>query len=346
MNVQGSQFTDKSRFFQPRPQDISSTANDALKSAVNSASLPAEQTNSPVNPQQADTVTIGSVSLDLNFARSDSLSTAASVKDSKGYASMRQNLSRSYESELKIDFSFASNDPAVADKLAKLDPSILADWQKTAADLQSNPQNYNDFVKATDSMFNEIEKAMGLGSTGLDYAADFFKNKVGGFLNDVKQQMDYFNSNPLGTGPDKGLNIPGLFDAAKKDIPGDLAKYLEQQVKDLQSVSPESALLKRLNEIYKQLMDKLTQPQTSGPDTLSPQPPQNLDTTQTPTQPNPGAGNPDDGTGSDKPERVEEFSQRYSSYTQKSVSSSILLSYAQQAAPAEDKTANKLALTA
>lgn len=347
MNVLGPQFADNGRFFQPRPNDLSSNTDGAFKNDVNSASLPAEQRDSPVNPQQADTVTIGSVSLDLSFARSESLSTTASVRDSSGYASIRQDLSRSFESELNIDFSFASTAPGAAEKLSKLDPSIFAGWRKTATDLQSlNPQDYNDFVKATDGMFNEIEKALGMGSTGLDYAADFFKDKVGGFLNDVTAQMDYFNNNPLGSGPDMGLNIPGLFDSAKKAIPGDLAKYLEQQIKDLQTDSPESELLKRLKEIYKQLMEKLAQPLTGGPDPFLPQPADSVDMAQTPAQSNPGSGNPDDATASEKPERVEEFSLRYSSYMRKSVSSSILLSYAQQAAPAEDKSASKLALTA
>lgn len=360
MNVQGPQFTDASRFFQPRPRDISSTANDAFEDAVNSASLPAEQTNPSANPQQADTVTIGSISLDLSFARSESLSTAASVKDSSGYASVRQDLSRSFESDLNIDFSFVSTDPGVADKLAKLDPSILSDWQKTATDLQSlNPQDYNDFVKATDGMFNEIEKALGMGPTGLDYAADFFKDKVGGFLNDVNKQMDYFNNNPLGSGPDMGLNIPGLFDSAKKAIPEDLSKYLDQLMKDLEKSNPESELLKRLKEIFKKLMEEIALPQngaadpliqpqaqTGGVDPAVSQQPQNVDVTQTPPQSNQGSGNKEDGAGSGDPELAEEFSMRYASYTRRSVSSSILLSYAQQSAPAEDKSVNKLALTA
>jgi hypothetical protein len=349
MNVQGPQVTDLSRFFKPRPQDSSSTANDAFKNAVNSASLPAEQSVPPVNPQQADTVTLGSVSLDLNFARSESLSRTASVKDANGSASLRQDLSRSYESELKIDFSFAATAPGTAEKLANLDPAIMADWQKTAADLKSlNPQDYNDFVKATDSMFNEIEKALGMGSTGLDYAANFFKDKVGGFINDVNKQMDYFNNNPLGSGPDMGLNIPGLFDSAKQAIPGDLVKYLDQVMKDLEKSNPGSELLKQIKEVYKQLIEKLTQPQTGGLDPFFQQQPQNIDPTQTPSAPNPGSGSQDSETApNDKQERVEEYSSRYSSYTRKSVSSSILLSYVQQqSAPAEDKSANTLALTA
>lgn len=349
MNVQGPQLADTSRFFQPRPHDISSNADDAFKNAVNSASLPVEQPRLPVNPQQADTVTFGSISLDLNFARSDSLSRTASVKDANGYASVRQDLSRSYQSELNIDFSFASNAPGVSEKLANLDPSILADWQKTASDLQSlDPQDYTDFVQATDSMFNEIEKALGMDSTGLDYAANFFKDKVGGFINDVNKQMDYFNNNPLGSGPDMGLNIPGLFDSAKQSIPGDLATYLDQVMKDLEKSSPDSELLKQIKEIYKQLLEKLVQPQTGGPDPFSQQTPQSADATQIPSAPSQSAGNQDDGTGAEtKPERMEEFSSRYSSYTRKAVSSSILLSYVQQqTAPAEDKSANKLALTA
>jgi hypothetical protein len=374
MNVQGPLSADKSRFCQPRTQDTSSTANDAFQNAVNSASLPQPvgQTNPPV-PQQADTVSIGSISLDLNFARSESLSTAASVRDAKGSASVRQDLSRSFESDLKIDFSFASNDPAVADKLAKLDPSILADWQKTAANLKSgNPKDYNDFVKATDGLFNEIEKALGMGSTGLDNVAGFFKDKVSGFLNDVNKQMDYFNKNPLGAGPDMGLNIPGLFDAAKKSIPDDLSKFLDQVMRDMEKSNPDSELLKRLKEIFKQLMDKLTQPQngaadpmaqqqgqvggadtavpqlppTGGAASASPQQPNNVDATQTPAQPNQGSGDNGNGPGSNKPERVEEFSSRYTSFEQRSVSSSILMSYTQQAAPAQDKSANTLALTA
>jgi hypothetical protein len=361
MNVQGPQFNSASRFFKATPQDTSSTANDAFQNAVNSASLPQpiEQSNPPV-PQQADTVTFGSISLDLNFARSESLSRTASVKDSSGSASVRQDLSRSYESDLNIDFAFATNDPAVADKLAKLDPSILADWQKTASHLQSlNPKDYNDFVKATDGMFNEIEKALGMDSTGLDYAADFFKNKVGGFLNDVNKQMDYFNSNPLGSGPDLGLNIPGLFDSAKKTIPDDLSKFLEQAMKDMEKSNPDSELLKRLKDIFKQLMEKLSQPQNGAANpfasqlpqpgesgAVSTQPPKNVDATQPSSQPDQGSGNKDNGTGSDKPERVEESSMHYASYTRRSVSSSILLSYAQQAAPAEDKSTNRLALTA
>lgn len=349
MNVQGPQLADTSRFFQPRPHDISSNADDAFKNAVNSASLPAEQTHLPVNPQQADTVTFGSISLDLNFARSESLSRAASVRDANGYASIRQDLSRSYESELNIDFSFATTAPGVSEKLANLDPSILSGWQETAADLQSlSADDYNDFVKATDSMFNEIEKTLGMDSTGLDYAADFFKDKVGGFINDVNEQVDYFNNNPLGSGPDMGLNIPGLFDSAKEAIPGDLAKYLDQVMKDLEKSNPDSELLKQIKEIYKRLMEELVQPQTGGPDPFYQQTPQDVDATQIPSQPGQNAGNQDDGDGAEnKPERVEEFSSRYSSYTRKSVSSSILLSYAQQQAePVEGKSANKLALTA
>ena len=349
MNVQGPQIADSNRFFKPRPHDISSNADDAFKNAVNSASLPVEQPRLPVNPQQADTVTFGSISLDLNFARSESLSRTASVQDANGYASVRQDLSRSYQSELNIDFSFATTASGVSEKLANLDPSILADWQKTASDLQSlNSSDYNDFVKATDNMFNEIEKALGMDSTGLDYAANFFKDKVGGFINDVNEQMDYFNNNPLGSGPDMGLNIPGLFDSASKAVPGDLAKYLDQVMKDLEKSNPDSELLKQLKDIYKQLIEKLAEPQTGGPDPFVQLPPQNVDSTQIPSQPAQTGRGQDDGTGGEnKPERVEEFSSRYSSYTRKSVSSSILLSYTQQqSAPVEDKSANKLALTA
>jgi hypothetical protein len=376
MNVQGPLSADKSRFCQPRTQDTSSTANEAFLSAVNSASLPQPvgQTNPPV-PQQADTVSIGSISLDLNFARSESLSTSASVKDANGSASVRQDLSRSFESELKIDFSFASNDPAVADKLAKLDPAILADWQKTAANVKSlNPKDYNEFVKATDGMFNEIEKALGMSSTGLDNVAGFFKDKVGGFINDVNKQMDYFNKNPLGSGPDLGLNIPGLFDSAKKTIPDDLSKYLDKTIKDMQSSNPESELLKRLKDIFKELIDKLTQPQTDPANPMAPQKgkaggadpavskspqtggsapvsqqqPHNVDTAQVTAQPDQGSKDKGDATGATNPQRMAEFSSRYASYEQRSVASSILLSYSQQAAPVPvaDKSANTLALVA
>lgn len=348
MNVLGAQFPDPARYVPLRPQTNSSMADEMFSDKTNPASNPTGPDGlSSVNPQQADTVTIGSVSLDLSFARSESLSTSASVKDSSGYASIRQDLSRSFQSELNIDFSFASTASGVAEKLSNLDPSIFAEWQKTASDLLSlNTQDYNNFINATDGMFNEIEKALGLGSTGLDYVADFFKNKVGGFLNDVNRQMDYFNNNPLGSGPDMGLNIPGLFDSAKKAIPGDLAKYLEQRIKDPQNVGPESELLKRLKEIYKQLMEEVAQPATGGPDPFSPQPPQNADMAQTTAQSNPDSQRPDETDDSSKLDRVEEFSIRHSSYMRKSVSNSILLSYAQQAVPAEDKSANKLALTA
>jgi hypothetical protein len=271
---------------------------------------------------------------------------------------VRQDLSRSFESELNIDFSFAAAVPGGAEKLSQLDPSMFAEWQNTAADLMSlNPQDYNEFVTATDNLFNEIEKALGMGSTGLDYAADFFKDKVGGFLNDVSQTMDYFNNNPLGSGADMGLNIPGLFDNVKKAIPGDLTKYLEQVMKDLENADPNSELLKYLKEIYKQLVEKLANPDVSGqnPSLTSPIPTGGLEPYYArgsdgqfyPAQSqSASAGEEIDNTANPgQTDRVEEFAMRYSSYMKKTVSSSILLSYAQQMAP-DEKSNNGLALTA
>ncbi|MBI4666642.1 MAG: hypothetical protein HY751_09565 [Nitrospinae bacterium] len=230
-----------------------------------------DASNQPVPSDDANkseklgSAVFGNISLDLSYSQAESLSRQVTMQDSSGSVTTREDYFRSFSSSLSLDFSFMARYNGAADKLSQLDSSVFSDWNAAAGDLMSfNPKDYEEFVTATDQLFNEIEKVMGMGPTGLDHVAQFFSQEVKGFIDGVQGKLDYFKQNPLGEGANKGLDIPGLFNAANDAIPGDLQKFIEDtmpKLPDNGQDSPENESLRRLRDIFAQLLEKLKNPE-------------------------------------------------------------------------------------
>ncbi len=177
----------------------------------------------------------GNIHLDLYFGRAEYQRTDITRQGPDGAQTLRQELYRRFEAGLSLDFSFMARFDGAAEKMSQLDTSVFDKWMKTAGDLLNlKEEDFEEFVKATDELFNEIEKVLGMGPDDLDYIADFFSSQVDSFLDDVKEKIDYFDSHPLGEGEDLGLGIPGLLEAAKNAIPENLKQFLDELMAKLQ----------------------------------------------------------------------------------------------------------------
>ncbi len=195
----------------------------------------------PASANQGDVFTpssnavFGNISLDLYYGREEYLRADYSKQTADGYSNVRAELYRRYEAELNLDFSFLSNFEGAAEKMSQLDPAVFDKWSQTASDLLDlKEEDFEEFVAATDELFNEIEKVLGMGPEGLDHVADFFSDQVDNFLDRVKTQVDYFDENPLGEGEDLGLNLPSLLGDAKAAIPQEFDNYIDEMIARLQ----------------------------------------------------------------------------------------------------------------
>ncbi|VAX25100.1 hypothetical protein MNBD_NITROSPINAE03-726 [hydrothermal vent metagenome] len=222
------------------------------------------QNLAPANPETppdsyngSGSAIYGNVSLDLYFSRAEYQRTDIKKQGPNGVETLRQELYRKFEAGLSLDFSFMAKFDGAAEKMAQLDPSVFDKWLNAASDLMDLKQSdFEEFVKATDELFNEIEKVLGMGPNGLDNIASFFSSQVGGFLDNVKEKVDYFNTNPLGQGEDLGLGIPGLLEDAKNSIPENLKQFFDELLakltKDLNG-DPGMAGLKQLIDNFRKL---------------------------------------------------------------------------------------------
>ncbi|MBF0169860.1 MAG: hypothetical protein HQK87_02020 [Nitrospinae bacterium] len=208
---------------------------------------------------------VGGLSLNLSYARSESLAMEAQKQTADGRTlSLKQEMARSYEANLSVDVSFLSRIEGAAEKMANIDPQVFASWQKEAGDLFSfSDKEFNEFVDATNTMFDEVEKAMGMGPTGLDSIAGFMTGQVKGFLDDVKQNRDYMEANPLGEGEEMGLGVPALMEGRLADMPDALTDYLEkmkgQMDEQMKAFGQEKAqpLLLKMRSMFQELLDRL-----------------------------------------------------------------------------------------
>jgi len=199
----------------------------------------------------------GHVSLSLYYGVEESLTRQGVVNTANGgQASVRQELYRRFEAGLNLDFSFLKTFEGAEAKMASLDPSVFSKWSQTASDLMNlEEKDFEEFVKATDELFNEIEKALGMGPDGLDHIAGFFSSEVDNFLDDVRANAEYFKNNPLGEGKDMGLGIPALLERAKAGMPDRLREFLDGQMAQAagSAMEKDSALF----ELLKQLRERL-----------------------------------------------------------------------------------------
>ncbi|HEB71134.1 MAG TPA: hypothetical protein ENI77_00755 [Nitrospirae bacterium] len=249
----------------------------------------------PVNPEatpdsynRSGSVIYGNVSLDLYFSRAEYQRTDITKQGPNGVQTLRQELYRKFEAGLSLDFSFMAKFDGAAEKMAQLDPSVFDKWMATASDLMDLKQSdFEEFVKATDELFNEIEKVLGMGPNGLDNIANFFSSQVGGFLDNVKEKMDYFNTNPLGQGEDLGLGIPGLLEDAKNSIPENLKQFFDEMLAKLTedlNADPQMAAMKQLiDNFFKSQADFFQQLKVGGEEDTEDQ--QASDTEETETAP-------------------------------------------------------------
>lgn len=203
------------------------------------------------------TALFGHVSLSLYYGVEESLTRQGVVNTADGgQASVRQELYRRFEAGLNLDFSFLKVFEGAEAKMASLDPSVFAKWSQTAADLMNlKEEDFEEFVKATDELFNEIEKALGMGPEGLDHIAGFFSGEVDRFLDDVRANAEYFKNNPLGEGEDMGLGVPALLERAKAGIPDRLREFLDGQMAQIAQSGQEQD--GALFELLKQLKERL-----------------------------------------------------------------------------------------
>ncbi|VAX23692.1 hypothetical protein MNBD_NITROSPINAE04-60, partial [hydrothermal vent metagenome] len=226
---------------------------------------PAEVLSQPKTQGDSMSVVYGNVSLDLYASRSESLTTQYTSQGPDGYRSFRQELGRRFESSLSLDFSFLAKVDGAAQKLAELDSSLLDKWMAEASDLLNlREKDFQEFVIATDELFNELEKALGMGPEGLNYVSDFFTSEVDKFLDSVKENVQYFEKNPLGEGEDLGLGIPGIKDSVTKNIPDNFKAFLEKLMEQLNAeefngIDSLGSLLKSLDELYSEMLERFNE---------------------------------------------------------------------------------------
>jgi hypothetical protein len=233
----------------------------APRSTAPSAPAPTQQTGGTGDGRQS---LFAGVSLDLSYSRVESLSRSYSEQTPEGYRSVTQRLSRSFESSLSLDFAALGKFENASQRLAQVDPAVFSRWADEADDLFSfSEKDFTEFVDATNTMFDEIEKALGLSSTGLDHVAGFFSRQVKGFLADVKTNKDYMDQNPIGDGEDRGLGIPALMDNRMAGMKEELAAFLEEQAaafdEQMAATVDESkrSVLASLKALYDQMLARL-----------------------------------------------------------------------------------------
>lgn len=249
-------------FTQPQPNGLlNGLASPAAPRAAGDGSAP--DSFAPLAPESAvppSPAVYGNVSLDLYFGRSEYQMTEYTRSGQDGSHTVRQELYRRFEAGLSLDFSFLSRFDGAAEKMAQLDRSVFDKWSATANDLLSlKEEDFEEFVKATDELFNEIEKALGMGPDGLDHIAGFFASQVDGFIDSVREQMNYFDSHPLGEGEDMGLGIPALLDAAKQSMPEDFRRFMDETLAGLGVDAPDTGGeidIAKLLEIFRREMEK------------------------------------------------------------------------------------------
>lgn len=228
----------------------------------------------PTNPEtkpdsykKPGSMIYGNVSLDLYFGRAEYQRTEYTRQGEDGSTqTMRQELYRKFEAGLSLDFSFMARFEGAAEKMAQLDPAVFDKWMSTASGLMDlKDEDFEEFVKATDELFNEIEKVLGMGPDGLDHIANFFSSQVDSFLDDVKEQVDYFDTHPLGEGEDLGLGIPGLLQDAKDAIPDNFKQFMDELLAQLSAGlfgDPQMAglqqLIEHLQKLQAEFFDQLT----------------------------------------------------------------------------------------
>jgi len=248
---------------QPNNNPYGGSTNSGSDSSNSDNLAPANSETAPDSYNRSGSVIYGNVSLDLYFSRAEYQRTDITKQGPNGVQTLRQELYRKFEAGLSLDFSFMARFDGAAEKMAKLDPSVFDKWMTTASDLMDLKQkDFEEFVKATDELFNEIEKVLGMGPNGLDKIANFFSNQVGGFLDSVKEKVDYFNANPLGQGEDLGLGIPGLLEDAKNSIPENLKQFFDEMLAKLTKElngDPQMAGLKQLIENFRKLQADIFQ---------------------------------------------------------------------------------------
>ncbi len=285
-------------------------------------------TNAASQPQKAPAFHFaGGLSLDLSYSRAESLSMSAQKQTADGQTvSMRQDMSRSYEASLSVDVSFLSRIEGAAQKMANIDPQIFDKWQKEAGDLFSmSDKDFNEFVDATNQMFDEVEKALGMGPNGLDSIAGFMTGQVKGFLSDVQRNQDYMNANPLGQGEDLGLGVPALMDQRLADMPDALGKYLDQMRQQMdermQAFGQEEhqPLLMRMRTMFQELLDRLASKRADEPESPAVK------------------ADRDDKTTPQRDEAARSLSLNMSAYKEERHAISALMSYAAQI-PTGDKS--------
>jgi len=235
---------------QPNNNPYGGSTNSGPEPLNSNSLAPANSETAPDSYNRSGSVIYGNVSLDLYFSRAEYQRTDITKQGPDGVQTLRQELYRKFEAGLSLDFSFMAKFDGAAEKMAQLDPSVFDKWMATASDLMDLKQSdFEEFVKATDELFNEIEKVLGMGPDGLDNIASFFSSQVGGFLDNVKEKMDYFNTNPLGQGEDLGLGIPGLLEDAKNSIPENLKQFFDEMLAKLTedlNADPQMAAMKQL----------------------------------------------------------------------------------------------------
>lgn len=244
--------------FQPNPTPFGGSNNSGSEPFNLPSLAPANPETTPDTYNGSGSVIYGNVSLDLYFGRAEYQRTDITKRgEDGGSQTFRQELYRRFEAGLSLDFSFMARFEGAAEKMAQLDPSVFDKWLNTASGLVDlKEDDFEKFVKATDELFNEIEKVLGMGPDGLDYIADFFSSQVDSFLDNVKEQMDYFDSNPLGEGKDLGLGIPGLLENAKDAIPENFKQFMDGLLARLSEGlygDPQLDGLKQLMEYFRKL---------------------------------------------------------------------------------------------
>lgn len=251
-----------------KPNTVSSAPLSPAKSGAGSPPdtvsanyVPANGLSQPSAPKNGSLV-YGNVSLDLYTSRSESLTRQIELQGPDGYRGFRQELSRRFEAGLSLDFSFLAKVDGAAEKLSALDSSVMSDWMETASDLLNlKESDFEEFVVATDELFNEIEKVLGMGPEGLDYVADFFSQEVSAFLADVKTNMEYFDENPLGEGESMGLDIPMLGETARSAVAQDLQDFVNKILDEINANligqdGSKNSLFKALDELFREIMER------------------------------------------------------------------------------------------
>ncbi|MGD2064720.1 MAG: hypothetical protein PVF51_14225 [Nitrospirota bacterium] len=127
--------------------------------------------------------------LALHLFTSRTLNTAQQLNATDGnvIVDLASSVAAEYTVDLSIDVSFLSDLTGQMDRLAALKPALLHDFSTAFQALDGSKSAQKAFFRATDTLFDGLERELGLNATELDDEAAVIQQSVRGFFRQVRR---------------------------------------------------------------------------------------------------------------------------------------------------------------